>query len=96
MGATLSRENGNVSIDSSIDSGVDSSSTVLIDSRLMSGYPYDALATGFVTVRSLHDSSTRQPLIQPQTVVAASFISAFSVALLVVVSYFCLVHKSPA
>lgn len=65
MGATLSRENGDVSIDSSIDLGGDSSSTVLIDSRLMSGYPYDTLATGFITVRDVHDFSTRPPLIQP-------------------------------
>ncbi|EIM82103.1 uncharacterized protein STEHIDRAFT_171683 [Stereum hirsutum FP-91666 SS1] len=67
MGATLSRENGNASIGSSGGPGGDSSSNILIDSHLMSGYPFDALATGFVT-----------------TVVAASFISAFSVILLVV------------
>lgn len=65
MGATLSHENGNAAIDSSINSGGDSLSTVLIDSRLMSGYPYDTLATGFITVRDVHDFSTRPPLIQP-------------------------------
>lgn len=50
MGATLSRSDVAAMNVSSSTSG-DGTSMVLIGSTLMPGYPYDSLATGFVTVR---------------------------------------------
>lgn len=52
MGTTLLlRKSGDLSAGSTGTSGGDSSTHILIGATVMSGYSYDSLATGFVTVR---------------------------------------------